>query len=267
LWNAREVTSQVFERVVCGVDGSPSAADAAAVAARVASPGGRLVLVGVDELALAVHAGFRMAPVAEQIATETSRGVREALAIAEAFHDAETRVLEGEPLDCLRHEIERVNATLAVVGTRGHSRAAGIALGSVTTHLLHEAPCSVLVVREPRDLLEWPRRILVGVDGSTASVAALAAAETLAARHDAVLRPVVATREAFVELERARAVAPGLEERDDTVLHTLHVLSEEADLLVVGSRGLRGIRALGSVSERIAHEARCSVLVVRAVNQ
>jgi nucleotide-binding universal stress UspA family protein len=37
----------------------------------------------------------------------------------------------------------------------------------------------------------------------------------------------------------------------------------ETDLLVIGSRGLQGIKSLGSVSERVAHEARCSVLVVR----
>jgi nucleotide-binding universal stress UspA family protein len=36
-----------------------------------------------------------------------------------------------------------------------------------------------------------------------------------------------------------------------------------ADLLIVGSRGLHGLRALGSVSERVAHAASCSVLVVR----
>ena len=39
--------------------------------------------------------------------------------------------------------------------------------------------------------------------------------------------------------------------------------SVEADLLVLGSRGLRGVRALGSVSERAAHRAGCSVLVIR----
>jgi nucleotide-binding universal stress UspA family protein len=259
--------SEVFRRVVCGVDGSPSATDAAVVASRVVAPDGTLVLVAVDEYRLAVHAGFRLAPVAEQLATESSRAAQEALERAAVFHEAETRLLEGKPLDCLREEIDRLDATLAVVGTRGQSRAAGIALGSVTTHLLHEARCSVLVAREPRDLHEWPRRILVGVDGSPGSAAALAAAETLAARHEAVLRPLVATREPFVQLEQARAMAPGLEEHDETVLHALHVLSEEADLLVVGSRGLRGIRALGSVSERIAHEARCSVLVVRAADQ
>ena len=39
--------------------------------------------------------------------------------------------------------------------------------------------------------------------------------------------------------------------------------SKKADLLVVGARGLHGMRALGSVSERVAHRAHCSVLVLR----
>jgi nucleotide-binding universal stress UspA family protein len=39
--------------------------------------------------------------------------------------------------------------------------------------------------------------------------------------------------------------------------------SKDSDLIVVGSRGLHRIRALGSVSERVAHEAHRSVLVGR----
>ena len=39
--------------------------------------------------------------------------------------------------------------------------------------------------------------------------------------------------------------------------------ARDADLLIVGSRGLHGLKALGSVSERVAHDASCSVLVVR----
>jgi nucleotide-binding universal stress UspA family protein len=35
------------------------------------------------------------------------------------------------------------------------------------------------------------------------------------------------------------------------------------DLVVIGSRGLHGLKALGSISERVAHQAECSVLVVR----
>jgi nucleotide-binding universal stress UspA family protein len=39
--------------------------------------------------------------------------------------------------------------------------------------------------------------------------------------------------------------------------------ASRADLTVVGSRGASGLRALGSVSERVAHRAASSVLVVR----
>lgn len=34
------------------------------------------------------------------------------------------------------------------------------------------------------------------------------------------------------------------------------------DLLIVGSRGMRGLRSLGSISEAVAHRAHGSVLVV-----
>jgi nucleotide-binding universal stress UspA family protein len=139
----------------------------------------------------------------------------------------------------------------------------GITLGSVATHLLHETACSVLVARAPSDRRRWPQTIVVGVDGSRSSEAAFEAATGLALRLGATVRAVAATKEPLVDLDAARELAPGLETIDETAVHALHVLSEEADLIVVGSRALRGIRALGSVSERIGHEARCSVLVVR----
>jgi nucleotide-binding universal stress UspA family protein len=39
--------------------------------------------------------------------------------------------------------------------------------------------------------------------------------------------------------------------------------ADDCDLLIVGSRGLHGLAALGSVAERVAHRARCPVLIVR----
>ena len=35
-----------------------------------------------------------------------------------------------------------------------------------------------------------------------------------------------------------------------------------ASVVVMGSRGLDGLRAMGSVSRRVVHQARCSVLLV-----
>jgi nucleotide-binding universal stress UspA family protein len=120
----------------------------------------------------------------------------------------------------------------------------------------------VLVAKEARAEEPWPRSIVVGVDGSPESAAAAAAARELAARFGAQLRFVAASGD-HVDLAAARAIAPALEVRHVGAVEELRGLSELEDLVVVGSRGLKGFRALGSVSERIAHEADCSVLVVR----
>lgn len=257
------VQAEIFDRVLCGVDDSDQGADAAWIAARVAGQDDFLVLATVHDPSLAVHAGWMATPVASELAEAARQANERGREEASSLHAVETRLLEGHPLDALRHEVDRVDATLVVVGSHGHSRMAGITLGSVATHLLHEAPCSVLVVRAPSDRRTWPQTIVVGVDGSRSSEAAFEVASRLGTRLGATVRAVVATKEPLVDLEAARELAPGLETIDETAVHALHVLSEEADLLVVGNRGLRGIRALGSVSERIAHEARCSVLVVR----
>ena len=172
--------------------------------------------------------------------------------------------MKGDPLHCLLAEISRRKATAVVVGSHGISRATGIALGAVSTYLLHDAPCSVLIARGSIDAELWPRRIVVGVDGSADSIRAIEAATALAARCDANLRTMVATQDARVDLDAVRRIAPGCEEHDAQALELLEVTSETVDLIVVGSRGLRGVRALGSLSERIAHEAHGSVLVVRS---
>ena len=200
----------------------------------------------------------------ERVVCSTGGVYTAALAARVVSPGGSLRFVDADRLDPFLAELERHDATLAVVKPPRHGRVAGIRLGSLPTHLLHEAACAVLIARAPRDRETWPETVSVAVDGSPSSEAAFRAASALAERYAANLRPVVATREPFVDLEAAHALVPGLEERDERVLHALYVLSEESDLLVVGSRGLRGVRALGSVSERIAHEAVSPVLVVRA---
>lgn len=255
--------SGIFARVVCGVDHSPPGIAAARAAARVADQDGTLTIVAAGDTSIAVHAGWAMPSVLSELMKLAETARDEGLAAAEPLHEASAKAVEGDPLRALTAEIEKQDATLAVVGSHGIRRAAGIALGAVSTHLLHYAPCSVLIARGEIDPERWPRSVVVGLDGSEESARAHAAARELAKRYGASLRAIAGTQDSHLDLETARRVAPDLEEHDARALDVLNVASETADLAVVGSRGLRGVRALGSLSERLAHEARSPVLVVR----
>jgi nucleotide-binding universal stress UspA family protein len=107
--------------------------------------------------------------------------------------------------------------------------------------MIHDAPCSVLIAREPKLGGEFPSSILVG-------------AEWLI---------IAATGGKNIDLEAISELSSPFVSDPGRPVETLVELSQEADLLVVGSRGLHGPAALGSVSERVGHRAACSVLVVR----
>lgn len=252
----------IFDNVVCGVDDSSAGVLAARIGARLALPDGKLTLVSVENTRIAVHAGWQMAAVSTQLAGEARQALDRGREIADPEHVSDSRLVSGEPVDCLLREIERNEPGVVVVGTHGFSRTIGIAVRSVATHMLHEAPCSVLVARAPRNLERWPRSIVVGLDGSAESAVATRVARRLAERFGAEVRAVAASG-GKTDLDMARRIAADVEVLPGKPVDELVVLSEFADLVVVGSRGVTGVRSVGSVSERVAHQARCPVLVVR----
>lgn len=254
----------IFDRVICGVDASDESLEAGRQAARLVADGGRLVLVAVAELEVASQAGFAAAMVAKELEAEAKEAVERAQAELAGGPAVETRLLTGPVPAALLREVERENATLLVLGTHGHGRASGMLLARPATTLLHDAPCAVLIARRPSgEGPPFPARIVAGVDGSPQGDAALAVAEELAERFGASLRRIVATGGKRVDVESIRASHPDVETLEGKPRDVLVAASAEADLLVVGARGLHGFRALGSISERVAHQARCSVLVVR----
>lgn len=97
-------------------------------------------------------------------------------------------------------------AEMLVVGSRGLGRVAGLLLGSVSAHAVVHAFCPVLAVPErvdPRSRA-WPADVVVGVDGSSCSLAALTFALGYARNHRLPVHVIHAKADAFLR-QRAEA--------------------------------------------------------------
>lgn len=263
----------LFRCVVCGVDGTDESRAAVAQVGRLLDGlegACRVVLVSVWNTGASVAVGWsppiaRTASFPREELRAAVDGVRPLLPAAVPV---ETVVVEGPPGPMMLTELARHAATMVAVGSHDHRRISGILLGSVATQLLHEAPCAVLMARGSPDE-GFPARVAVGADGSAASARAIQAAAGIAQRRGSELEAVIATGGGATPDAAAVRSALDAAAGPDTSLRmesgaAVDALSRlDPDLLVIGSRGLQGLRSLGSVSERVAHEAGCSVLVVR----
>lgn len=252
----------VFQRIVCGVDGSPAGFEALRQAITLRMAEARVLSVTVCEADLTAHVGAAAGRLGSHLRDEASRTRDAALQQMEGIPFSDARIVEGRPPQSLLAVLDRESATLLAVGTHGGGRLAGKLLGGVATAMLQQAPCSVLVARSSGDSPWFPGSIVVGMDGSPEALASAVVAAEVADRFGGMVRTIVARGGPRVD----RDVLRDLDELEWVSRHPVGALvdaSEDADLVVVGSRGLRAFEALGSVSERVAHQARCSVLVVR----
>ncbi|MGY1695324.1 universal stress protein [Geodermatophilus sp. SYSU D00814] len=201
--------------------------------------------------------------------------------------EADVVVAGGAPLDHLVARAE--GADLLVVGSRGRGGVRSTLLGSVALHCVAHAPCAVVVVHP--GAVEPPPRVVVGVEDSPVSRAALRRAAEEARRLGATLEVVAAYRpEAYwsdlyaitappasetEEHARTRAAAIVAEVLGEGAQADVRVvrgaageaLVERADgaaLLVVGSRSRSRVlgMVLGSVALHCAVNAPGPVLVV-----
>jgi nucleotide-binding universal stress UspA family protein len=274
-------------RIVVGVDGSPPAQEALRWA----------VALG-DCLDLGIVAVHAVGPLDRWHDPDASaRSWRRALSdlvertwcapLSRAATAHRVEVREGHPVDVLLTAAATQDAALVVVGSRGMGTDPAVALGSTSLQVLYAARVPVLVVpgrrrgADRRDLLVAPR-LLVGVDGSQPSLAALALAADIAGLAGGSLRVLhVFGRRGGHALDRmmtpVEAELRDIRERGlgahtivrsgDPAPTILDVADDvDADLVVVGTRGHGGQAEMlpDSVARTVAGQAERPTLVVPA---
>jgi nucleotide-binding universal stress UspA family protein len=143
------------DRIVVGVDGSPSSKAALAWALRQAELSGASVEAVIAWHMPVAAAGIPFEPAGTMDGADFAQIARMVLtaAIAEAADPASavkvsSTVVEGNATQVLLEAA--AGAELLVVGSRGHGGFVGALLGSVSQHCAHHAPCPLVIVREPR---------------------------------------------------------------------------------------------------------------------
>lgn len=258
------------------------------------------VLTVVDLFALTYSLGYLKPFIKNE--NEAARALVQSVAdrLASGGIETVTQVVEAHPVTCIIEQAAAWDADFIFVGSHGHSGVARFFLGSIAKGVLRNAPCSVVIVRRPeRQPIKGTKRVLLATDGSAHSEAAARSVSQRPWPEDSVVRvvsvidpmipvmdPWYAAGEVIDQIrqqtkkECEEAVAGAHKIVTDAGLNaTTAVLSGspkrriieyakewEADLIVIGSHGRRGLTrlAIGSVSEAVAMNAECSVEVIRA---
>lgn len=282
--------------IVVGVDGSPGAAKALAWAVREGKvrdlPVTAVLTWGLlDQHQAVIGPDFDSAYNRDAARTALRTYVHEAIG-AEDFDRVQLLPVNDLPARGLL--AEAADADLLVVGGRGMGGFKALLIGSVSHHCLHHAPCPVVVVHEAWTPSEQtPTRIVVAIDGSDNAHAALQWGVAQAQATNAQLDVVhvwdvpnaagypyvgVAFDPAPFEQTARKVLAEALVDADIATLDRLptrtairgHAATaildhaKDADLIVMGSRGLGGFKELllGSTTQQVTHHSTCPVVVI-----
>lgn len=135
----------MYRTVIWATDGSEGADVALDEARRVVDPRGRIVVAHCDQRLTGRAAAY---PVyADE--DDRRRKIREQVGelVREGFDaDLVVRRSHREPANTIAQLARDADADVIVCGTRGLGAWSGAVLGSFTEHLLHVAPCPVLVI-------------------------------------------------------------------------------------------------------------------------
>jgi nucleotide-binding universal stress UspA family protein len=250
-----------YRRILVGTDGSETAVRAEDAARRIAS---------------AFEAELTIAHALEKPEKGPDPAVERAAEVARAEGlEVITAVPKGRPAEALVELADRRSADMVVVGNVGMTGARRF-LGSVPASVSHMAPCDVLIVRtvSPYGPARGAyRRAVVATDGSPTADRAARKGVTFARGMGAEITLVYVGHEVTgrnVLEDTARQLGgDGLDllvVGGEPVRGILGAARDvEAELVVVGSRGLTGshLESIGAIPNKVAHKALTDVMIAK----
>jgi nucleotide-binding universal stress UspA family protein len=204
----------------------------------------------------------------------------EAGADADAVANVDGVMDAGLPAQVLRSAAR--DARLLVIGSRGMGGVLGQLAGSVCLDLAGSSPCPLIVIRRSRSP---GQPVVVGIDGTSRSSAALAGAVQLATTLGTGLQLIHIDQSRGGDREEhgrhtpghgqevldralaeARQLAPDLDVSASLVhgraaSKELLAAAADADVLVIGTHNREG--GPGNTVSAVLHKARCNVLITR----
>jgi nucleotide-binding universal stress UspA family protein len=138
--------------ILLATDGSPSAKRATTTAIELARASSAPLHV-VTSWSVPISAyGYAPLLIVPEVATAEREKGEQALATAveqasAAGVEATSSLREGQPVEEICDAARELDASLVVVGAHGWGAVRRLVFGSVSTGVLHHAPCPVLVVR------------------------------------------------------------------------------------------------------------------------
>lgn len=286
-------------RVLVATDGSIQARHALAMVLRCPWPEGtRVRAVAARRTGAEFRRSILLAAL-DRSADIAGRGARRAL--KRRWPDAEAVVVDKAPVRAVLEESDKFGADVIALGWRGHGAVRRLLMGSVSRGVARAARCAVLIVRaQPADVA----RILIGFDGSAHAKRAVALLGSLPPPRGGEVTPFQAVDQMAIPAqglapadvhgtvkvevrrinkERIEAARRALDHaaaeltrrgwRTRVVITTgaplrdllASAASARAHLVVVGARGVTGLRhlLLGSVAEGVLNRCPVAVLVVR----
>ncbi len=214
-----------------------------------------------------------------------------------------TVVTTGHPSDAISAVAKQSGSDLIVVGNRGMKAIGSFLLGSVARAVAINAEQSVLVVKPPQGKQDSHLKVLFATDGSSCAEETERVLSRMPFRLDTEVIALYVSLSAFMDIpdrfaatvnERMRKIVADMKKAEmdhaEGVLNQARTrlqakfrnistqikngdpseqilraaLETQADIIALGSRGIRGVSGmLGSVARNVLGHADCSVLVCK----